>query len=306
MTSRDVVNVIQRRLPKKTKVGHAGTLDPLAEGVLVIGVGPAVRLVPYVQQQPKHYVATFCLGKSSVSGDLEGEITQHPDLPQPTREQLDDAALTLIGEIEQTPPAHSAIWVDGRRAYQRIRAGEEFEMPKRKVRIDRLTITRYEYPEVDLDIVCGSGTYIRTLGIDLAVATGSNAVMSFLSRIAVGPFHLKAAVSIETLRDGDFIESLLPARMAVEQLTHVRLSDEECVRVGHGLCVDVPGDRWAVPQSSVTESSATSQREGVDSPEPLEIAAINAAGQLRAILRRKRGQWCPYRVFATDGGSSGE
>ena len=106
MTSRDVVNVVQRRLPRKTKVGHAGTLDPLAEGVLVLGVGPAVRLVPYVQQQPKHYLATFRIGSSSVSGDLEGDISEFPDLPIPPREQLEQAARDLTGQIEQVPPAH--------------------------------------------------------------------------------------------------------------------------------------------------------------------------------------------------------
>ena len=163
-------------------MGHAGTLDPLAEGVLVLGVGPAVRLVPYVLQHPKHYQATFRLGSSSVSGDLEGEISKFPDLPIPTREELEAAAENLTGEIAQIPPAHSAIWVDGERAYRRIRAGEKFEMPSRIVQIDALEITRYEFPEIDLNIVCGSGTYIRTLGIDLAINVGSTAVMSFLSR----------------------------------------------------------------------------------------------------------------------------
>ena len=290
MTSRDVVNVIQRRLPKKTKVGHAGTLDPLAEGVLVVGIGPAVRLVPYVQQQPKHYQATFRLGESSLSGDLEGEIQTHPELPVPNLEQLEDAARGLVGEIEQTPPAHSAIWVDGKRAYKRIRAGEAFEMPKRTVFVERLMITRYDYPEVDLDIVCGSGTYIRTLGIDLAIAAGSNSVMSFLSRTGVGPFRLQDALSIDTLREGDVFSSLLPAKMAVEHLPSIRVDDETCIRLGHGLCVEV------ADEGSILASARSDSING-EAVLEAEIAALSHDGKLRAILRQKRGQWCPYRVF---------
>ncbi len=237
MTSRDVVNVVQRRLRKVAKVGHAGTLDPLAEGVLVLGVGPAVRLVPYVQQLPKHYRATFRLGESSISGDLEGDVTRHPDLPVPSREQLQAATAGLIGRIEQTPPAHSAIWVDGRRAYQRIRAGEEFEMPKRTVKVYSLEILRYEFPEIDLDIVCGSGTYIRTIGLDLGLAAGSTAVMAHLSRHGVGPFVVSDAVSVDQLRSDDIQSMLLPASLGVRHMPRLAIDDTESERLGHGLCI---------------------------------------------------------------------
>ena len=293
MTSRDVVNVVQRRLPRKTKVGHAGTLDPLAEGVLVLGVGPAVRLVPYVQQQPKHYQATFRIGSSSISGDLEGEISEFPDLPIPTHEQLNEAAKTLTGEIEQIPPAHSAIWVDGQRAYRRIRAGEEFEMPSRKVQVDALEITRYEIPEVDLNIVCGSGTYIRTLGIDLAVHVGSTAVMSFLLRIGVGPFMLKNSVSIDALREDELEPHFLPASLAIQHLPCVKVTDEDAIRLGHGLCLDEVKLSTATP-SHVQDIPSHDQ-------DITDVAAMTQDGQLRAIVRLKRGQWCPYRVFPTRG-----
>ncbi len=294
MTSRDVVNVVQRRLPRKTKVGHAGTLDPLAEGVLVLGVGPAVRLVPYVQQQPKHYQATFRVGSSSVSGDLEGEISEFPDLPIPTRDQLEGAAKKLTGEIEQIPPAHSAIWVDGQRAYRRIRAGEEFEMPSRKVQIDTLEITRYEFPEVNLSIVCGSGTYIRTLGIDLAVNVGSTAVMSFLSRIGVGPFLLKDSVSIDALKNDELEPHFLPASLAIQHLPCVKVTDEDATRLGHGLCLDeVKPSAATQPETTQTEAAPANGQDIT------EVAAMTQDGQLRAIIRLKQGQWCPYRVFPT-------
>ncbi len=289
MTSRDVVNVVQRRLPRKTKVGHAGTLDPLAEGVLVLGVGPAVRLVPYVQQQPKHYLATFRIGSSSVSGDLEGDISEFPDLPIPTREQLEQAARDLTGQIEQVPPAHSAIWINGKRAHQRIRAGETFDMPSRKVEIHALNITRYEFPEVDLDVICGSGTYIRTLGIDLAVNAGSTAVMSFLCRTGVGPFVIENALSVDVLREETLDAHLLSPSLAVQHLPQIEVTADDAQRLGHGLCLNevefIDSDRMIDQDVS-------------------EAAAITPDGQLRAIVRLKRGQWCPHRVFPTFSASS--
>lgn len=277
MTSRDVVNVVQRRLRhelnrRDIKVGHAGTLDPLAEGVLVLGVGPASRLVPYVQQQPKHYRATFRFGESTVSGDLEGEITCHPDLPQPSRQRIDSAIEGLIGSIQQTPPAHSAIWVDGQRAYKRIRAGESFEMPSRTVEVHSLEVLKYEFPEIDLDIVCGSGTYIRSLGIDLAVAVGSAAVMSQLTRMGVGPFVIEDAKTIDQLRDDDLEPMIVSATMGIGHLPQILIDANDSERLGHGKNIDAD-------------------------PSGREAAAITADGQLRAIVRWKQDAWYPYRVF---------
>lgn len=278
MTSRDVVNVVQRRI-RPIKVGHAGTLDPLAEGVLVLGVGPAVRLVPYVQQLAKHYRATFLLGQSSVSGDLEGEVLQHPDPPVPSLDQLQHAAAQLIGNIEQIPPAHSAIWVDGKRAYKRIRAGEQIEMPSRTVRVDSLEILHYDFPKLELDIVCGSGTYIRTLGIDLAKLAGSASVMAYLQRTGVGDFRIDDAITIDQLRDDPLQPLLVPAERGVPHLPRLVIDAEQSVRLGHGLCID--GEPMGNPAAT----------------EIVEAAAVDRDDRLRAIVRRKRGHWCPYRVF---------
>ncbi len=278
MTSRDLVNVVARRFPKKTKVGHAGTLDPLAEGVLVVGVGPAVRLIPYLQQQAKRYRAIFRLGQSSDSGDLEGKIIEHPELPHPTQQQLSEAAGQMVGEIEQKPPIYSAVWIDGQRAYKRARAGEAVEMPTRRVQIDSLTIQRYVFPEFEFETVCGSGTYIRSLGVDVAQAAGSTAVMTYLRRQAVGSFEDKDSISLQRLREEDLSTMLVPCAAAVEHLPRIEVDAEQSRRLGHGLCLDGP------------------------SPNPIEIAAVTRDGQLRAILRWKRDAWCPYRVFPTEGG----
>jgi tRNA pseudouridine55 synthase len=283
-TSRDVVNAVQRRLRgeygrRDLKIGHAGTLDPLASGVLVLGIGPAVRLVPYVQQQPKHYRANFRLGQSTQSGDLEGAVTRHPELPQPTRQQLDQAAQGLQGTIQQTPPAHSAVWVDGQRAYKRIRAGESFQMPSRTVDVYSLQVLSYQFPELELDVVCGSGTYIRSLGLDLAVAAGSIAVMSNLVRLGVGPFVLEQALSIDQLRETPLPSLLLPPTLAVGHLSHIIVDQDDSQRLGHGLAVTAAG-----PESHLESA-------------PYEAAAITKSGELRAIVRWKRDAWHPYRVF---------
>lgn len=294
MSSRDLVNVVQRRLKglrnpdgSKVKVGHAGTLDPLAEGVLVLGVGPAVRLVTYLQEQSKRYRGTFLLGQSSVSGDLEGPVELHPDLPMPDRESLESAARNLTGTITQTPPAHSAIWIDGKRAHERIRAGEEVDMPSRQVRVDSLEITRYAPPEFEVDVVCGSGTYIRTIGLDLAIAAGSVSVMSHLQRTEIGRFRIEQAVALERLRVDDLAPLLLPPSWATEHMAQIPIDDDRSVRLGNGLSIDgqVTGDN--VSGDPHIDSKATSK----------EFAAVLPDGRLRAIVYRRQNAWYPRRVF---------
>ena len=283
MSSRDVVNVVQRRLrsspeTKKVKVGHCGTLDPLAEGVLVLGIGPAVRLVPYVQQQAKRYLGRFRLGQSSPTGDLEIEPTRHDDLPIPSRSDLDCHAQKFIGQIEQTPPAYSAVWVDGQRAYQRVRRGEDVQMPSRKVKVESLRILEYEFPEMELDIVCGSGTYIRTLGMDLAKSVGSccGDVVS-ATDIDRSLFTLPMPYRSSSFVTENLQTLLNPARLGVEHLPKLIVDETMSQEIDYGRCVD----------GNVEPDT------GVDT----DVAAITQEGELRAIMRWKRNQWCPDRVF---------
>ncbi len=248
---------MQRRI-RPTKVGHCGTLDPLAQGVLVLGVGPAVRLTSYVQASKKRYIASFRLGASSETGDLEQGYVEHHELPVPTSEQLERAAQSLIGKVEQIPPAYSAIWVDGKRAYQRARNGEQVEMPRRIVSIDQVDVLCYQYPDVRLDIVCGSGTYIRSLGIDLAKAVGSISVMTELTRVGIGPFTLEASVSIEQLRDQPLEPLILPASLGVTYLPRVVVDDDDSIRLGHGL--PLAGESALCIDESVNEAVAVTAR----------------------------------------------
>jgi tRNA pseudouridine55 synthase len=292
LTSRDVVNIVQRRLrqrpdTKGTKIGHCGTLDPLAEGVLVLAVGPAARLVPYVQQQPKHYTARFLLGQSSPTGDLEQEPTRYADEPRPTLAGLKAAAEQFKGSIEQTPPEYSAVWVDGRRAHRRAREGESFEMPRRLVRVHSLEIRAYEFPEVQMEICCGSGTYVRTLGIDMARAVGNHAVMAGLLRTGVGPFRIDQAVSVDSLRDDDLATMLMPPSLGVLTLPWFMITSAQSDRLGHGHCIEPIG---AAQWPDLADRDADSH----------QAAALTSDDQLRAIVRRKGDCWCPYRVFPID------
>lgn len=274
LTSRDVVNRIQR-LVRPTKIGHAGTLDPLATGVLVIALGQATRLVEYVQHMPKYYRATFLLGRTSTTEDIEGQITLLAHPPVPTREQIELAAARLTGKIDQRPPAFSALKVDGRRAYALARAGESFELAPRIIEVRRLDIVRYDYPELVVDVECGSGTYVRSLGRDLAELVGTAAVMSALVRTAIGPFKLEQAVEPAILDRHDMGRHLLPAVLAVRELfTQCIVTDDEVKRLSNGLPIVAAG--------------ATAE----------QCAAVDPSGRLVAILRRRPdGQFGPAKFF---------
>lgn len=272
-TSRDVVNRVQR-LVRPAKAGHAGTLDPLATGVLVVCVGPATRLIDYVQLMPKRYVGTFQLGVSSPSDDTELECTPVAEAPQPTLAQLEQALPAFTGEIQQRPPAYSAIKVKGKKAYELARRGDKVELPPRPVSIHSLEIVRYEYPELVLDITCGSGTYIRSLGRDLAQLLGTAAVMSALERTAIGNFRIQqAATPDEVLHEGvgKFLE---PPTKAIGELPRRTLSHEQVQAIRQGKTV-----------------ARTADESG-------ELAGVDSEGRLVAILvPRGAGGLGPRMVF---------
>ncbi len=272
MTSREAVNLVQR-LARPAKVGHAGTLDPLATGVLVIGIGAATRLIEYVQRMPKCYLGTFLLGRHSPTEDTDGEVTLLSDPPVPTREGLEAAARQFVGPLMQLPPAYSALKVEGRRAYDLARRGEAVELQPRPIEVFSLAVGRYEYPELVLEIQCSGGTYVRTLGRDLAEALGTAAVMSALVRTAIGPWAVADAVDPRLLTAADWTNRLEPLRKAVADLPVRELSADDVARVGRGLTIPVQG----------AETSG-------------EVAAIDDQGRLVSILvRRGPHQWGPAK-----------
>ena len=260
-TSRRVVDVVARALGMKT-VGHAGTLDPLADGVVVVCAGHATKLVDYLHDLPKHYTASFLLGRSSPSDDFETPIEVEAEPHVPTREEIEAALPSFRGEILQRPCDYSAVHVDGKRAYRLARKGRPLELAAKRVRIDILAVTAYEWPRLGVDIVCSSGTFVRAIGRDLAMALGTTAVMESLTRTAVGPFErarslAMAAVTLESVR-----AAMLPAVAAVPLVPRFTLGDDLLAKAVRGGLVAV-GD------------------------EPAEaLAAVDEAGDLVGILKR--------------------
>lgn len=276
MSSRAAVDRV-KRLVRPAKLGHAGTLDPLAAGVLLVPLGPATRLVDYLHRFPKSYVAEFRLGATSPTEDTEGEITELVDAPRPTPDQLAAACHRLTGPIEQRPSAFSALRVEGRRAYRLARAGRAFELAPRRVTIHRLEVRKYDYPRLVLEASVSTGTYVRALGRDLAESLGTAAVMTDLLRTSIGPFGLETAVDPGEVTPENLALAVQPARWAVADLEPVACDDEALTRLARGLTVAL-------------EPAG---------PGP-EFAALDADGQLRAIVVRRAGGIGPRLNFRLD------
>ncbi|MBA9006992.1 tRNA pseudouridine(55) synthase TruB [Thermomonospora cellulosilytica] len=224
-TSHDVV-ARMRRLAGTRKVGHAGTLDPMATGVLVVGVGKATRLLGHLALTEKTYRATIRLGQSTNTDDAEGEITATASAAAVTDDALDAAVKALTGEIMQVPPQVSAIKVNGRRAYKMARKGEDVELAARPVTVSEFTVTDVrrdgelgELVDVDAVITCSSGTYIRALARDLGAALGTGGHLTALRRTRVGPYGLELARTLDQLAEhceilpiGDAVAAAFPRR----------------------------------------------------------------------------------------------
>ena len=242
LTSHDVVSRV-RRLAGTRKVGHAGTLDPMATGVLVLGVDRATRLLGHLLLTDKCYDATVRLGASTTTDDAEGEVVARAATHGVTEEDVLIAFGSLVGEIDQVPSTVSAIKVDGRRAYERVRAGESVELAARRVRVDSIEVrevrTVDDHLDVDVSVACSSGTYIRAIARDLGALLGTGGHLTALRRTAVGPFTLDAARTLEEL-DDDF--ALLPIAEAARvgfpalELDEAQATD---VRFGRKLAADL-------------------------------------------------------------------
>lgn len=241
-TSRQAVDRVAR-LVKPAKAGHAGTLDPMATGVLVVCVGKATRLIEFVQQQPKTYRAAFLLGKRSDTDDVTGNVTDVACDDAPDQSKVESALAGFVGRIEQVPPQFSAVHVDGRRAYKLARRGEEVELAARTVEVHRIELIRYEFPQVELEIVCGSGTYIRSIGRDLGNVLGCGAVMSELQRTAVGPFAIEDSVDPERITAESLHSHLLPALTAVSHLPRYDCTEADVAELRHGRRIPARGSQ---------------------------------------------------------------
>lgn len=234
ITSRDVVNHIVRCCPRKTKVGHAGTLDPMATGVLVVAVGPATKLIQFSQDSNKVYVGEFQLGLRSNTEDITGVVEEVSGAPAISEDSLRQTLGQFHGTILQTPPQFSAVKVDGKRAYQLARQGETAAIQPRPTRIDSIELLSFNYPNFSLEIHCGKGTYIRTLGRDIAKSVGSDAVMTQLERTAVGEFKIESALTLEDIQQQNLGAKLADPLLMVGSLKRIELNESEIERLRHG------------------------------------------------------------------------
>ena len=277
MTSHDVVARV-RRLAGTKKVGHAGTLDPMATGVLVVGVEKATRLLGYLTLTEKEYAATIRLGQSTSTDDAEGEITGSAPAADVSAETLHKAVAGLVGEIQQVPPAVSAIKVGGQRAYKLTRAGAAPELQARPVTVYEFTITAVrreaELLDVDATVRCSSGTYIRALARDLGTALGTGGHLTRLRRIRVGGYGVQDARTLEQLADR--FEVLPLAQAASAAFPRRNLTADEARRLANG-------GRLAAAASTDPQAPT---------------AAFAPDGTLVALVTEESGQARPLVVFA--------
>jgi tRNA pseudouridine55 synthase len=275
MTSHDVVAMGRRALNTR-KVGHAGTLDPMATGVLVLGFGNGTRLLQYVTNGDKSYLATVVLGAATITDDHEGEITLTADVSAITNAAIESELAKMRGTIAQRPSSVSAVKVDGERAHARVRAGEVFELPAREVTISNLEILEIRRAgdriEVDIDVTCSAGTFIRAIARDCGAALGVGGHLNKLRRTRVAGFGLDRTVSIAALKAQDFI----PLSMA-----------------------DVARATFAVRAVSTDEATELSFGRALAANNNDEItAAISATDEVLALLQNKEGKALPIAVFA--------
>lgn len=236
LTSFEVVRRVKRALRVK-KVGHLGTLDPFATGLLPLALGEATKLTQFLLEEPKTYLATAKLGEETDTQDLTGRVVGRTDnLPAP--EAIYQAAAALVGEIEQTPPAYSAVHHQGERLYRLARKGLEVAVPPRRVVVFRLAIREVHLPLVTFEVECGKGTYVRTLAHDLGRALGCGAHLVALTRLAVGPFRLDTALSLEqvtqTLSREEIQNQLIPLAQCLPRLREVRVDGFQARRLTQG------------------------------------------------------------------------
>lgn len=269
MTSHDVVDVVRRALGTR-KVGHAGTLDPLATGLLVLGVGRATRLLRFLGDLPKTYEGTGVLGVRTTTLDAEGEVTATAPV-EVSREELERACAELEGESLQRPPAYSAVKVGGRKLYEAARRGERLEAEPRRIRVDRFEVLAFDPPRFDFRVVCSGGTYVRVLVADVGEALGCGAHLAALRRTAIGPFTVAEA------RPPDDPGEPLPLERAVAHLPRIELEE--------------PAEARAAANGSILAPA------GIAGP----YAVFGPDGRLIGIWRDQGAKARPEMVLAPEG-----
>jgi tRNA pseudouridine55 synthase len=284
LTSRQVVDRAKQWFPHGTRIGHTGTLDPLATGILVLCVGLASRLTEYVQLMPKTYRAGLLLGARSDTDDTDGVIKSVEVGDGPERATVNARLQAFVGEIAQLPPKFSAAKVGGRRAYELARKGKEVALERRIVRIDRIELLAYNFPHLEMEVHCGKGTYIRSLARDLGDSLGCGALVESLRRTKVGPFTVDNAVRLDA--DMATVRSRLqPLAAALAELPALTLDGAQPAQLRQGRPVTVP-----------IEAAGSGQH---------EVAVLDSDGGLVAVATFDPSSrlLAPVKVFPDLGGS---
>ena len=293
-TSHDIIDTI-RRLTGVRRVGHGGTLDPFAMGVLPVFMGRATRMVDYHRGDSKSYRASVVFGASSTTDDIDGEMTPGETAP-PDRDTVEAVLAAFRGEIEQVPPDHSAVHVGGKRAYELARGGEKPELTARTVTMHELQLVGWdtadpERPMAELDVRCSAGTYVRSLARDLGTRLGCGAYLGALTRTASGPFGIDAAHSLEHVRAvlaAGGIESLLLSPDAgLDHIPMVQVPDRDKEAIARGQIIRVRGQvSGPVDPSTVLESADV-------------VRVLDERGVLVAMAHVNKGRLYPDKVFIT-------
>jgi tRNA pseudouridine55 synthase len=298
ITSTDAVSRV-RRLFNAQKAGHAGTLDPLATGVLPIALGEATKTVPYLMEADKAYRFTIAWGATTASFDREGAITATSDV-RPSAAEIEAALPAFVGDVSQVPPAFSAIKVDGARAYDLARAGEEVVLQARTVRIDSATLADVLDPDhCVIEVACGKGTYIRAIVRDLADQLGACAHVSELRRTRVGPFTAERAIGVDKLADlvhrGADSEALLPVETALDDIPALAITDEDAFRLKQGRAIVL------LPRQVETLRPRLLPRIVGGQDASRTVSAV-LDGKVVALCEMRAGRLNPTRVFHLDYG----
>jgi tRNA pseudouridine55 synthase len=291
ITSSRVVERVRRAIGMKA--GHAGTLDPLATGILPVALGEATKTVGYLVDADKSYRFTIAWGASTASFDADGAVTETSDV-RPSASAVAAALSDFVGEIAQVPPAFSAVKVDGERAYDLARAGVVVDLEPRMVVIHQARVLAApDADHVTLEIVCGKGTYVRSLARDLAAGLGACGHVSALRRTRVGPFALGDAVTLEQLEDlcdrGRGLEALAPVETALDDIPALAVTDEEAFRLSQGRPIVL------LPRQVETLKARLSSPDGAGFASRTVLAM--AASGPTAICEMRAGQLRPVRVF---------
>lgn len=275
MTSHDVVAIGRRALGTR-KVGHAGTLDPMATGILVLGFNNGTRLLQYITDGDKTYQATVVLGAATVTDDVEGEVISTADTSKVSDEQIHAELAKMRGTIMQRPSSVSAVKIDGERAYNRVRSGEEVVLPSREVTISQLDVLAIRRSsdkiEVDIEVTCSAGTFIRAIARDCGDALGVGGHLNSLRRSRVAGFGLDQAVSLEQLKSGEFLTlDLADVARATFPVREIALDEKLELSFGRTLSANTDGQIYA---------------------------GISSANELIALLQNVDGKAKPIAVFA--------